>query len=557
MPAPVAKPTPSPERIFASGIAAFRGGDHETAVACFTSVLNLLPGLAGALANRALALWSLGALDAAERDAGAACAANPQLAEAWMVRGAVRIDRGDAAGAVEAYAESMRLRPDFAPALAGLGAAHLAAGSHDEAARYAGLALAIDDKCTHARFTLGSALSARGDREAAIAMFDGVLAVEPRHVGALLNRGNALVELDRIDPGEADLRSGLEVDPDRKEALASLAVVRTIKGDTGEAMALCDRAIAADPDFAVAHWNRGVAALLAGDLTTGFAEYEWRKRHPVYAPHFDRLPAPVWEGESLAGRHLLVRAEQGLGDTIMFARFLPDLAARARRVSLACHETLFPLFRSMGIGLCQLDDPAPADLDCAIDQMSLPHVLRLTPDTIPNAEGYLRPSSGSIASLDDELARRPGERLFGLVWAGNPGHNNDRRRSLPPGALQPLIELPGIRFVALQLGARRDEYPVSGLASRISDFGATAEILDRLDGVITVDTSIAHLAGAMGKPCHVLLSASCDWRWLLGRTDTPWYRSITLHRQEWLGDWSGPLRSVSAALLQGGAKPAD
>lgn len=550
MTAPAESSPLSPERLFANGIAAYHRGDNAAAAACFTAVLDLLPGFAGALANRALALWSLGALDAAERDAGAACAADPRLAEAWMVRGAVRIDRGDAAGAIEDYAESVRLKPDFAPALAGLGAAHLAAGNHENAARHAGLALAIDDHCTHARFTLGSALSSLGEVEAAIVAFNQVLAVEPRHAAALLNRGNALVGLDRIEAGEADLRAALDIDPDRKEVLASLAVIRTIREDTVEAIALCDKAIAADPDFAVAHWNRGVAALLSGDFTTGFAAYEWRKRHPIYGPHFDRLPAPTWRGESLAGRHLLVRAEQGLGDTIMFARFLPHLAAQARHLTLACQETLFPLFHSMGIGLCRLDDPAPDDVDYAIDQMSLPHVLCLTSETIPYAEGYLESPPDPIARWKDAPFRKPGERMYGLVWAGNPGHNNDRRRSLPQGALAPLTELPGVRFIALQLGPRRDEYPIRSMASQITDFGTTAGILSHLDGLVTVDTSIAHLAGAMGKPCHVLLSASCDWRWLLGRTDTPWYRSLTLHRQSRLGDWSGPLRSVSAALLQ-------
>ncbi len=544
----------SPEQLFAGGLAAHGSGNYAEAAACFTGVLEVLPGFPAALANRGLALWSLGALDAAERDASAACAAMPNLAEGWMVAGAVRIDRGDAAGAVTAYAEAVRLRPGFAPAQAGLAAAHLAAGANAEAARCAALALALDPGCDHARFTLGSALSALGKPGPAIDLFNLVLAAQPGHAGALLNRGNALIGLDRIDEGEADLRAALEINPDLREALASLAVLRTIRGDTAEAIALCDRAIALDPDFAVAQWNRGVAALLSGDFATGFEAYEWRKRHPIYGPHFDRLPAPVWRGESLAGRHLLVRAEQGLGDTIMFARFLPALAAQARRVTLACHAPLFPLFAHLGIGLCRLDDPAPADVDCAIDQMSLPHVLRLTPSAIPASGGYLAAPEAEIARFAD-LAPRRGERVFGLVWAGNPGHNNDRRRSLPPGAISSLFDLPGVHFVALQLGARCADYEIDSLASRITDFGATAGILHHLDGLVTVDTSIAHLAGAMGKPCHVLLSASCDWRWLLGRTDTPWYDSITLHRQEHLGDWSGPVRSVFAALSRMGEAP--
>lgn len=536
-----------PEALFAAGILAHGNGEYAAAARCFTGVLEAIPGFPAALANRALALWLLGALDDAERDASAACAAMPGLAEGWMVAGAIRIERGDSAGAIAAYSEAVKLRQEFAPAQAGLAAAYLAHADNAAAARHAALALMLDRDCNHARFTLGSAVSALGQTETAIGLFTQVLAAEPRHAGALLNRGNALVGLDRIEEGEADLRAALAINPDLREALASLAVLRTIRGDTREAIALCDRAIRLDPDSAIAQWNRGVAALLQGDFATGFEAYEWRKRHPLYGPHFDRLPAQVWTGDSLAGRHLLVRAEQGLGDTIMFARFLPRLIAEARRVTLACHATLFPLFAGLGVGLCRLDEPAPAGVDCAIDQMSLPHVLRLTPETIPAAAGYLAAPAASVVRFAD-LAPPAGTRLFGLVWAGNPGHNNDRRRSLPAGALAPLIASAGVRFIALQLGARQGEYDVPSMAGALDDFGATAGILHHLDGLVTVDTSIAHLAGAMGKPCHVLLSASCDWRWLLGRSDTPWYSSIRLHRQQTLGDWSGPIGSVLAAL---------
>lgn len=538
----------SPEILFGKGIAAYHKGEFATAARWFTTVLNALPGYGAALINRALALWSLGALDAAECDATAACVADEHAAEAWMIAGAIRIDRADAEGACTAYRRAIALRPDLATARAGLAAGYLAAGDHANALHEATRALALDPACEHARFTLRSARSALGDLKGAIDMFDRLLLVEPSHAGAHLNRGNAWINLDRIENGEADLRTAVTLDPNLKQAWASLGVVRTIRGDTADAIAACDRAIALDPDFAVAHWNRGVAALLAGDFVTGFAAYEWRKRHPIYGPHFDRLPAPTWHGDSLTGRHLLVRAEQGLGDTIMFARFLPFLTRQARRVTLAGHPTLFPLFADMGIGLCALDAPAPTDIDCAIDQMSLPHVLALRPETIPEASGYLAPPTRDDECWNRILPALRGKKLIGLVWAGNPGHNNDTRRSLPPDGFTPLLSLPDTNFIALQLGARQDEYNIQSLAPMIADFGDTAGIIARLDAMVCVDTSIAHLAGAMGKPCHILLSASCDWRWLLGRSTTPWYHSVTLHRQSRLGDWSGPLASVTAAL---------
>ncbi|MCW8308260.1 tetratricopeptide repeat protein [Acidiphilium sp. PA] len=545
----------SVEQVFKDGLRAYHAGDLSRAVEAFSQVLVQLPGFPPALTNRALAAWSLGDLDHAAADAQAACHATPDLAEAWLVAGAILIDRGDPPGAISHYQRAVALRPELAAARAGLAAACLAAGQHAGAEQAAALALALDPNCLHARFTLGSARSAQGDPLGAIHQFDHVLAADTAHAGAYLNRGNARINRNDIEGGIADLRAALAVNPGLKEAWASLGVALTIEGDTAGAITACDHAIALDPDFAVAHWNRGVAALLAGDFATGFAAYEWRKRHPVYGSHFDRLPAPTWQGEPLAGRHLLVRAEQGLGDTIMFARFLPALASQARHLTLACHKTLHTLFAGMGIGLCTLDDPAPPDVDCAIDQMSLPHVLALTPATIPAAQGYLAPTPANAGhwNIDRWRAalahqRQPGQRLIGLVWAGNPGHNNDQRRSLPPGALTPVLAVPNTSFIALQLGARQAEYDIPSLAPQISDFASTAGILANLDAIVTVDTSIAHLAGAMGKPCHVLLSASCDWRWLLGRTTTPWYDHVHLHRQSRLGDWSGPIQSVLAAL---------
>jgi hypothetical protein len=317
----------------------------------------------------------------------------------------------------------------------------------------------------------------------------------------------------------------------------------TIEGELDGAIAACEQAIAIDPDFAVGQWNRGVALLLNGDFAGGFAAYEWRKRHPVLRHYFAPLPGPDWRGEGLEGRHLLIRAEQGFGDTIMLSRFLPILAAAAKRVTLCCKPELFPLFREKKIALLALDAAPSEAVDFAVDQMSLPHLLRLTEATIPDAGGYLRADPERCAALAGMLPARP---RVGLVWAGNAGHDNDRHRSLPPGALAPLLALAGVNFVSLQIGAREDEYGLPGAAIR--DYGDTAAIISQLDAVVSVDTSVAHLAGALGVPCHVLLSTACDWRWRLGRDDTAWYASLALHRQTILDDWAGPIASVLAWL---------
>jgi hypothetical protein len=370
-----------------------------------------------------------------------------------------------------------------------------------------------------------------------------LIAAAPGHARARHNRANAVIDLNRLEEARAELEICLGLAPEQKEAWATLGYLLTIQGELAEAIAACEQAIAIDPDFAVGQWNRGVALLLNGDFAAGFAAYEWRKRHPVLRHYFAPLPAPEWRGEALAGRHLLIRAEQGFGDTIMLSRFLPRLAAAAGRVTLCCKPALFPLFREHNIALLGLDAVPDQKLDFAVDQMSLPHLLQLTEATIPDAGGYLRADPGRCAALAGALPARP---RVGLVWAGNVGHDNDRHRSLPPGTLAPLLALGGVNFVSLQIGAREQEYGLPGAVIR--DYGDTAAIVSQLDAAVSVDTSVAHLAGALGVPCHVLLSTACDWRWRLGRDRTAWYDSLRLHRQTVLDDWAGPVASVFSWL---------
>jgi tetratricopeptide (TPR) repeat protein len=529
------------------GIAAYRQGDFAGAAGCFLAILAAAPGDRAARINLANAYWAMRDFAAAAGHAAIALGEDPGSVEAWMITGAIRLDQGDAAGAVAAYGQAAGLRPEHAGAHAGLAAALLALGDAAGAERRAGEALALAPGDAHAAFTYACAQLQLGDAEAALAGFEALIAAAPEHARARHNRANALIDLNRLEEAREELEICLRLAPAQKEAWATLGYLLTIQGELAEAIAACERAIAIDPDFAVGQWNRGVALLLNGDFAGGFAAYEWRKRHPVLRHYFAPLPAPEWRGEALAGRHLLVRAEQGFGDTIMLSRFLPRLAAAAARVTLCCKPALFPLFREQNIALLGLDAAADEKPDFAVDQMSLPHLLQLTEATIPGAGGYLRADPARCAALDGMLPARP---RVGLVWAGNVGHDNDRHRSLPPGALAPLLHLGGVNFVSLQIGAREDEYALPGLMIR--DYGDTAAIISQLDAVVSVDTSVAHLAGALGVPCQVLLSTACDWRWRLGRDCTAWYDSVRLHRQTRLDDWAGPVASVLAWLRGSG-----
>jgi hypothetical protein len=394
-------------------------------------------------------------------------------------------------------------------------------------------------------FARGSALNALGRSGEARAALAAAVALDPTHAPSHLNLGNACVDLDDLATAEAHIRAALRLDPGLAEAHASLGFVLTSRGRLPEAIAACEAAIALRPDFVQGHWNLATAALLAGDFARGLAEYEWRKRHDRFRRDFIDLPGPVWTGEDPAGRRILVHAEQGLGDTIQFARYLRMIAARGGMPVLACEPPLLPLLGTLaGVLVVAKDAPLPA-FDAWIDQMSLPFIFGTRPGTVPMAGGYLRADPARVARWRAQL---PPEGTVGLAWAGNPLHSNDRRRSLPVAMLRRLVAAGEGRFVNLQAGPRAAEAGLPDLSPHLTDYAETAALIANLDLVLTVDTSVAHVAGALGVPCWVMLPFAPDWRWLLGRNDTPWYTSLRLFRQTGPGDWATVIDAVIRAL---------
>jgi tetratricopeptide (TPR) repeat protein len=451
---------------------------------------------------------------------------------------------GDAAAAIAACQAALELHPELAAAHVTLGRAWLTAGeSHAaEALAAATRAAAIAPGMAEAHFLRGVALAAHGRPQLAAEALLGCLARDPDHARAHLALANALIDQDRNGAAETHLRRAIALEPGLPEAHASLGFLLAAMGRLPEAIAACDAAIAARPGFVRAFWNKSVAQLLAGDFVQGWENYESRKRHDRFARDFSALPGREWQGETLEGHTLLVHAEQGLGDTIQFARYLPLLAARGARVVLACAAPLHGL-------LAPLAETVPRDArlppyDAWVDQMSLPRLFATQPHSIPAPCGYLRAEPARSALWHADGTGRP---RIGLVWSGNPAHHNDRRRSLPAAELAPLLAVPGIAWVSVQKGPRSGELARHGIAdisARLADFADTAGLLATLDLVIAVDTAVAHLAGALGRPCWVMLPHAPDWRWMTGRSDSPWYASHRLFRQDAPGDW----RSVTARI---------
>ena len=424
--------------------------------------------------------------------------------------------------AIACYRQALHAKPDFGPAWGNLGVALRTSRQTEAAIASLRRALLLQPAAPDLLNNLGLALRTGQQHAEAITCFTRALGHAPGDAEIRLNLGNTFREAGR--PAEA------------ADALREAIRLR--------------------PDFAEAHWDLAFALLLQGDFPSGFEEYEWRWRRPDNQPR--QLTAPLWRGENPAGRRLLVYAEQGAGDAIQFVRFVRNLAERGARVVLECPTALAALFATVeGAEAVVCRGAALPECDWQVPLLSLAHRLGVTLGSIPNTVPYLRPPRERRLGLSN--SGKPGGRLkVGIVWQGNPQHENDRQRSLPFGLLESVLSLPGVAFYSLQVPAAPEgARPSAGgeslidLSGLIHDFADTAALVSQLDLVISVDTSVAHLAGALGRPVWLLLPFAPDWRWLLGRNDSPWYPTARLFRQPAAGDWRSVLQEVREALLAG------
>jgi tetratricopeptide (TPR) repeat protein len=479
-------------------------------------------------------------------------AAEPNQPNALFLLGQSALACGRPAEAAKHLARALWLRPTHRDGRVALARALLADDRAAEALD-ALAPLASDAGLGVAQTLRGTALNALGRPEEAVVAFTHALATLPMDAETHLNLGNAHADLDEIDLAERHIRHAISLQPAMAEAHASLGHLLAGLGRLEEAVACQRAAIAIRPDFAPAHWNEGVALLLAGDMQAGWEKYEWRKRR--YPHSFSSPPGPQWDGGPLHGRTILVLAEQGMGDSIQFARYLPMLAQRGARVIVECSDSLVSLLGTIpGVATACARGRRPAH-DVWVDQMSLPRLFHTTLGSVPFPTAYLQANAALLAQWDRRLPQ--GIRV-GLAWAGNPLHSNDARRSIPVADLAPIIKAGEGGLISLQVGERASDIShlpgVANYSGLFTDWSQTAAAVAAMDLVITVDTAVAHLAGALGIPTWVMLPHAPDWRWMLNRTDTPWYSGMRLFRQSRPGDWTGVIEQVATALA--GVMPA-
>ncbi len=352
-------------------------------------------------------------------------------------------------------------------------------------------------------------------------------------------------------------RRAVLLNPDDPVTLANLALIHAERLELQAAEACERQALALDPGHAGAHFGLAEILLLQGDMARGWEEYEWRFDLPGAAVNLPPGNPRRWQGRPLPARRLLVIADQGYGDAIQFGRYLPWVLERCPEPLVACGREMQPVLAQLGARALFDQWASLPEYDAYVPLTGLPRLAGTRVDTVPAPVPYLHADPARAAQWATRLDRLmpPGMRRVGLAWAGRPTHNNDHRRSATLASLRPLFGIADTAYVSLQKGERQAEVaryfgaaPLVNLGPELASWEDTAAVLAGLDAVVTVDTAIAHLAGALGRPVHVLLPHAAEWRWLLGRDDSPWYPTMRLHRQTVAGQWDGPAQSVASAL---------
>ncbi|WP_198017209.1 tetratricopeptide repeat protein [Methylocapsa acidiphila] len=508
--------------------------------------------------NRGNLLREAGRLDEAIASYDSALKLNPAYPEALCAGGRILRDLGHPQSALEFFDEALRLKPHLIDALIDRGNALQDLDRPEDAIRSYDLALAREPNHPDLLNNRGAALHLAGRLQEADADFTRALRLKPQFPQALSNHGNLLLTQQRPTEALASFDNALALKPRYAEAFCGRALALQHIGRFGEALESYDRALDCDPSAAHFKNNKAALLLLQGDFAQGWDLYEWRWISGQTPKHELKLPIREWRGESLSGRSIMVFDEQGNGDAIQFARFFKILADREANVVFFCRNRLHRLFRRLETPVRLIDDLAEGErFDFQIALCSLPRTLDVTLSSVPTTPRYLTPEP----ELIQKWAARISGRGFkvGVCWRGNPAIKADPSRSIPLAHFATLAEIPGARLISLQKlsdQALIDEISAAPwLENPGFDFDAgpdafidAAALMQSLDLIVTCDTSIAHLAGALGRPVWVMLKQTADWRWLRDRDDSPWYPSMRLFRQSRLGDWSETFGRAAQAL---------
>lgn len=465
--------------------------------------------------------------------------------------------QGDVDAAIAGFRRALTLKPDFYLAHFNLGKLLAQQGNHAQAIVHYRAALRAQPRSAETWLEYGAAFSKSHRHLQALQCFERVLDIEPGRTQAYVYAGAALIESKQYRLALLCCDQALaQADINSEIAHYNKALALSRLHRLEEAIAENEKAIALKPDYADAHWNASLCRLLLGDYAKGWCQYEWRWQRSGAKPEDVRqFEQPLWLGkESLHGKTILLHAEQGLGDTLQFCRYVEKVSALGARVILDVYPGLKPILQHLPVAeLIERGEPLP-DFDYHCPLLSLPLAFNSHSDRdIPNASPYLYSDPSKAAHWRQVLGEKTQPRI-GIVWSGNPGHQTDSERSIPLSQWAPLLAAP-FEFISLQKELRHKDaqtllqrHRIRHYGEQLHDFSDTAALIEQLDLVIAVDTAVAHLAAAMGKPVWLLLHYNPDWRWQLQRSDSPWYPSVRLFRQALRDDWQGVIYALSHAL---------
>ncbi|HWA80821.1 MAG TPA: tetratricopeptide repeat protein [Acetobacteraceae bacterium] len=537
------------------GMAALQAGQKERGVRLLEKVIRIRPDIASAHSNLGVALRDLGRFTDAIASYDKAIALTPESAEPHNNRGVALADLGRLDEALASYERAIALKPDYAEAHNNRGNALRELNRLEEALDSYDKAIALKPRSAEAHTNRGIALEELRRFDEALASHERAITLKPDYAEAHNNRGIALRDLNRLEEAVASYDRAIALEPHYAAAYSNRGLALRDLKRFGEAIASYDKAIALKPNYAEAYFNKSLCCLTMGNMALGWRLFEYRKKmaRPMgYRPY----ARPAWlGGDDLTGKTLFLYWEQGLGDTIQFCRYAGLALSRDARVVMSVQDPLVRLLRGMEpqIKILGADqEPDLFDFHCPL--MSLPLAFGTSWETIPSMPRYLAANPELKAQWAERLppARRP---RIGLSWSGNPIHPNDHNRSMTAELLHPLLCLDADWFclqkeIRAQDAEALKKFPkITLLGERLEDFADTAAVIEAFDLVISVDTAVAHLAGALGKPVWLLLPFSTDWRWWPEREESAWYPSARLYRQPRIDDWPSVVARVKADLL--------
>jgi tetratricopeptide (TPR) repeat protein len=523
-------------------------GSLTQGLSLINQAIDCNPKFAAYYLNRGLIYKRLNQPNQAIEDYQRAVDIEPRMIEAYCNLGDSLFEQQRVDEAIDAYQSALKLNSRHRNACHNLGNAYLEKENYQQALVCYQNALAIQEG-PETLSNIGVTLVGLNRIEEAIAYHQKAIQADPDFSKAYSNLGLALSQLNRLTEAEDCYRKALAIEPENAEFYSNLGVNYKDQGKVDKALNCFKKSLGIDPSSSKAQFNEAISLLIRGDFNNGWQKYESRfglkeRLHTDY--HFSQ---PVWQGENFSDKTLFVYVEQGLGDTIQFIRYLPQVAERGGQIIFECQSKLIPLLkeqRHLKIDRIIPRGAPPPYFDYHIAIMSLPRIFNTTLETIPSKYAYIIPSSRKLNCIHQNNHKK-----VGIVWAGGKQHKNDRNRSIPLNYLEPLFANKHIDFYSLQY-ERYDEIQrydnVFDLSAHINDFSDTAAIINELDLVISVDTSVAHLSGAIGKTTWILLPFAPDFRWLLDREDNPWYESARLFRQPNIGDWKSVIRRIKDEL---------